>query len=245
MPNSRSENAITGDSSELTFRIGSTAFELVRIPSGHFDIGSPEKETGHQPDESPVRKTRISRPFFIGRYPITQEQFQIVMRANPSNFRGKNFPQDQVTFSQALEFCRRLSSLAGIPIELPTEAQWEYAARAGTSTPFYSGDSLTDFDKIGWCELNSGGTIHSVGLKQPNEFGLYDMLGNVWELTADFLGAYRDIDECDPVGVLNQGGAMRGGSWDRGLTDVRAARRLLSDPMFGGAGIRIAVIPKT
>lgn len=237
-------NTIVGDSGELIFRIGSTSFELVKIPPGDFNIGSPETENGHQLDESPVRKIRISSPFYLGRYPITQSQFEIVMGPSASSFSGMDLPQDQVTFPRALEFCRQLSSIAGIPITLPTEAQWEYAARAGTSTAFYSGDSAADFDRIGWCELNSGGTIHPVGLKQPNAFGLYDMLGNIWELTADFLGPYKDIADCDPVGTLNRRGAMRGGAWDRELADVRAARRLLSDPMFGGSGIRIAVNPR-
>lgn len=235
---------IVGHSGELNFRIGATPFELVKIQPGNFNIGSPEAESGHQSDESPVRTVKISRPFYLGRCPITQRQFEIIMGPGPSSFRGMDLPQDQVTFPLALEFCRRLSAMAGIPIALPTEAQWEYAARAGTSTAFYSGDTAADFDRIGWCELNSGGTIHPVGLKQPNAFGLYDMLGNIWELTADFLGPYKDIADCDPAGTLNRRGAMRGGAWDRGLTDVRAARRLLSDPMFGGSGVRIAVNPR-
>jgi len=229
---------------ELTFHVGSIAFDLVRIPAGCFDMGSDTYEVGHQPDESPVRTIRISSAFYLGRYQVTQSQYKAVMGSNPSNFQGEGLPQDQVTFPQAIEFCRRLSAIVRISIDLPTETQWEYAARAGTATPFYSGYSNADLDRIAWYAANSAGTIHPVGLKQPNAFGLYDTLGNVWELTADFLGPYSDIPDRDPVGQLHHRGAMRGGAWDRGMEDLRAARRLLSDPMFGGSGMRITVPAK-
>lgn len=226
---------------ELRVDVGSVSFDLVRIPAGRFEIGSPANEYGHQPDESPVRKIRLSKAFYLGRHQVTQAQYQEVMGVNPSTFRGATFAQDQVTFAKALEFCKRISKAAKIAITLPTEAQWEYAARAGTRTPIYSGTSRSALDKIGWYEENSGGAVHTVGLKQANQFGLYDMIGNIWELTADFLGPYQHIPDQDPIGELNRRGAMRGGGWDSGFEDARAARRLLSDPMFGGSGIRIAI----
>jgi formylglycine-generating enzyme required for sulfatase activity len=236
------KDTIAAKASELRFDVGSVPFDLVRIPPGRFEMGSRAEEHGHQPNELPVRNIQISEAFYLGRYEITQAQYKAVMGINPgSSFHGDALAQDQVTFASAIEFCSRLSAMTGIGIELPTEAQWEYAARAGTSTPFYSGSSSADLDKIAWYDKNSGGTIHPVGLKQPNTFGLYDMMGNVWELTADFLGPYSDISDQDPTGQLKRRGAMRGGAWNSGLEDVRAAKRLISDPMFGGAGMRIAV----
>lgn len=232
---------IAGEPQELRFYVGPVPFELLLIPAGRFEMGSDVQEAGHQPDESPLRKIQISKSFYLGRYQVTQAQYQAVMGMNLGNFRGETLAQDQMSFASALEFCRRLSELIATRIDLPTEAQWEYAARAGTRTPFYSGTSCTQLDKIAWYSENSGGTIHPVGLKQPNKFGLYDMLGNVWELTADFLGPYCDIPDQDPTGELNRRGAIRGGSWNSDIEDVRAARRMMSDPMFGGSGIRIAV----
>lgn len=226
---------------ELRVDVGSVSFDLVRIPAGSFEIGSPANEYGHQPDESPVRNIRLSKAFYLGRYQITQAQYQAVMGVNPSTLRGATLAQNQVTFAKALEFCHRISTTAEIHVSLPTEAQWEYAARAGTRTPIYSGTSKRDLDTIGWYEENSGGAVHTVGLKQANQFGLYDMIGNIWELTADFLGPYQHIPDQDPRGELNRRGAMRGGGWDSSFEDARAARRLLSDPMFGGSGIRIAI----
>jgi formylglycine-generating enzyme required for sulfatase activity len=228
-------------SPELKLFLDSLLFELVRIPAGSFYLGSPPDEYAHQPNESPVRKIRISKAFYLGRYEITQAQYQAVMGSNPSDFRGESLAQDQVSFTKALEFCRTLSSMTGVRIALPTEAQWEYAARAGNQTPLYSGNTPADLDKIAWYEKNSGGTIHAVGLKQPNAFGLYDMIGNIWELTADFLGSYENIPEQDPVGELNNRGAMRGGWWDSTFEDARAARRLISNSMFGGSGLRISM----
>ena len=243
MNNPDLQGSIAAAAREVRIKLGPIHLELVRIPAGIFEIGSNAQETGHQADESPVRKVRISSPFYLGRYEITQAQYQAVMGAVPSRFRGDKLAQDEVIFANALEFCRRLSKMTDIVIELPTEAQWEYAARAGTRTPFYSGVSSADLDKIAWYSQNSGGTVHEVGLKQPNAFGLFDMIGNVWELTADFLGAYSDIPDRDPVGELNRRGALRGGGWDTRPEDTRAARRMLSDPMFGGSGFRIAINP--
>lgn len=235
---------IASDASELKFYVGSVPLEVVRIPPGNFEMGSPVDEPGHQENESPVRKIRISRAFYLGRYEITQAQFQAVMGVNPSSVRGDNLAADQITFSAALEFCARLSKVIGVRVSLPTEAQWEYAARAETASPFYSGRSTVDLDKIAWYSKNSGGAIHPVGLKQPNAFGLYDMIGNVWELCADFLGPYSTIKDTDPAGELNRRGGMRGGGWDSDPEDARAARRLISDPMFGGSGIRVAIAPE-
>jgi formylglycine-generating enzyme required for sulfatase activity len=148
----------------------------------------------------------------------------------------------QITYEQAIDFCRRLSQLAGVPVTLPTEAEWEYACRAGTGTAYSAGSSVADLDRVAWYDGNSSGRVHPVGEKPGNAWGLHDMHGNVWEYCADFFEDPEAIDGTDPVGERRDWrGAMRGGGWMHGAADCRSARRLVSDDMFGGAGLRIRV----
>lgn len=234
--------AIAAGAKQLEFKIGAVSFELVRIEPGEFDMGSPEHEVGHTATESPLRRIRISKAFYLGRYEITQAQYKTVTGANPSRFQGDTLAVDQVAYLQALEFCVRLSQLTGLTVTLPTEAQWEYAARAGTSSRFYSGDTQADLDKIAWYAGNAGGTVHPVGQKQPNAWGLYDMLGNVWELCIDLVPSYESMKPTDPMGeARGDYGAMRGGAWMNPAESCRSASRSMSNDMFGGAGIRIAI----
>jgi formylglycine-generating enzyme required for sulfatase activity len=129
-----------------------------------------------------------------------------------------------------------------LEVRLPTEAQWEYACRAGTQTRYYSGQTEADLGRVGWYSENSEGRAHPVGQKEPNVWGLYDMHGNVWEYCADFIDDYTTMPLTDPVGrVTPSGGAMRGGGWMHGPEECRSATRMISDDMFGGAGLRIAL----
>ena len=236
--------AIALSAKQLEFTVGGVSFELVRIDPGEFEMGSPEDETGHDANESPMRRIRISRAFYLARYEITQAQYRAVTGINPSNFRGDTLAVDQIIYQQALEFCARLSQLVGVTVTLPTEAQWEYACRAGTKTRFYSGSTQADLEKIAWYAGNAGGTVHPVGQKQPNAWGLYDMLGNVWELCLDFIDSYEEMADTDSIGEMYLGrGAMRGGGHLHGAEYSRAACRLMSNVRFGGAGIRIAINP--
>jgi len=229
---------------QVEFRVGSVSFQLVRIEPGQFEMGSPPSEEGHKPNEGPVRSIQISKPFYLGRYEITQAQYKAVAGVNPSNFQGDSLAVDQISYPDALEFCKKISQSVGMNITLPTEAQWEYACRAGTKTRFYSGNTLTDLEKVAWYAGNSADMIHPVGQKQPNAWGLYDMHGNVWELCLDFLEQYNKIESMDPRGVMNSNrGAMRGGGWMDEPEYCRSACRLVSDVMFGGSGIRIAINP--
>ena len=153
---------------------------------------------------------------------------------------------NDIKYSSAIEFCEHLSKLSGLQVDLPTEAQWEYACRAGTQTRFYSGDDERDLERIAWFRNNANGTTHDVGTKDPNTFRLYDMLGNVWEPCADTLPRYGLISSSDPVGVRSHlSGMMRGGGWAGSAEECRAAARVLSNERFGCMGIRIAINPDT
>jgi formylglycine-generating enzyme required for sulfatase activity len=238
------KQAMATGANQLEFYVGSVAFQLVKIPAGRFQMGSLADEEGHQPNEEPVRLIEISKAFYMGQYEVTQIQFKTVMGANPSKVKGDLLPVDQVTYAQALEFCNKLSQLIGINVTLPTEAQWEYACRAGTSTRFYAGNTIDDLAKVAWFDQNAEEKVHPVGQKEPNAWDLYDMHGNVWEFCLDFLPPYEQLTASDPVGRKSlERGAMRGGGWMHGPEYHRAATRLISDDMFGGTGIRIVINP--
>jgi len=225
-----------------TLRAGSLEIDLVRIPPGEFTMGSPEGEEGHAANETPARRVRISKPFYLGRFEITQAQYRAVMGEIPGGAQRDTLPVSQITYADALEFCRRLSSTANVEVRLPTEAQWEYACRAGAKSRYCSGSTEADLGRVAWYSGNSGAKAHPVGQKQPNAWGLYDMHGNVWEYCADFIDDYATMPGTDPVGrITPRHGAMRGGGWMHGPEDCRAATRLISDDMFGGAGFRIAL----
>jgi formylglycine-generating enzyme required for sulfatase activity len=196
------EDAATGPPPPLKEITNSIGMKLVLIPKGTFTMGSPENEAGRIEDEGEHQVT-ISRDYYLGVYEVTQEQYEQVMGTNPSYFQGdhvaerdpktgvvkeidsSNHPVEQVSWEDAVEFCERLSELpeekaAGRVYRLPTEAEWEYACRAGTNTKYSFGDDEGQLGDYAWFEANSGGT-HPVGQKQPNAWGLYDTHGNVFE----------------------------------------------------------------
>jgi formylglycine-generating enzyme required for sulfatase activity len=234
--------ALANGMPSLTLRTGAVQIELVRIPPGEFMMGSPADEVGHAPNEAPMRRVHISKVFYLSRFEITQAQYRAIMGEMPSDAEGDTLPISQITYANALEFCRRLSISAKVEVGLPTEAQWEYACRAGTQTRYYSGSTEADLERVAWYSGNSEGKVHPVGQKQPNALGIYDMHGNVWEYCSDFIDDYATMTSADPVGrVTPRQGAMRGGGWMHGPEECRAATRLISDDMFGGAGFRVAV----
>jgi len=226
----------------ITLRVAALQIALVRIPPGEFMMGSPPNEEGHGRNEEPQRRVRISQGFYLGKYQITLAEYDEVMGNTPRDGAEHLLPVSQITYENAIEFCARLSTAAKLKISLPTEAQWEYACRAGTETRYYSGDTEADLARVGWYSKNSEGKTHQVGGKQPNAWGLYDMHGNVWEFCADFIEDYATMPDIDPIGAITpRHGAMRGGGWMHDAEECRSATRLISDDMFGGAGLRIAL----
>ena len=223
---------------EITNSIG---MKLRYIQAGKFRMGT----RGDQKVEF-QHEVEITQPFYLGVYEVTQGQYQQVMDENPSQFKeGPEYPVETVTWFDANEFCRRLSLLEaesrqGRMYLLPTEAQWEYCCRAGTSTTYFFGDDAGEVSKYAWTKENSDSKSHPVGKKAPNAWGLYDMIGNVWEWTWDKYRAeyYKSSPPKDPMGLREGpprdpnnpgiGGArvLRGGSWDFGVMYCRDAFRL-------------------
>ena len=203
--------------------------EFVRIPAGEFRMGSKSSEADN--DERPLTRVRISRGFYLGKYEVTQAEWEAVMGSNPSRFTecGPNCPVEKVSWDDVQEFIRRLNATVGEErYRLPTEAEWEYAARAGTI-----GDRYGNVDAIAWYQDNSGGRTHPVGRKAPNAWGLYDMLGNVWEWTQDWYGDYPGGSITDPQGSASGSKRVRrGGSRFDVAGNCRASNRFYASPGF-------------
>ena len=183
------------------------------VPAGEFLMGSPDAYSVQQDRETPQHRVRITKPFYLGIHEVTQKQYEKVMGKNPSFFKGPLLPVEQVSWEDATEFCKQLSEMdAENHYRLPTEAQWEYACRAGTSTRYNCGDDL-DPD-CAWFSDNSDRTTHAVGVKQSNAWSLCDMHGNVYEWCSDWYNDYGSSLSVDPTGPstgLHR--VRRGGSW--------------------------------
>jgi formylglycine-generating enzyme required for sulfatase activity len=223
------------------------SLEMVAIPGGTFLMGSPETEQEPHGRESPQHKVTV-KPFFMGRYPVTQAQWRVVaalpkvkhdLNPNPSYIKGDNRPVEQVSWYDAVEFCARLSQQTGREYRLPSEAEWEYACRAGTTTPFHFGETITTD-----LANHYGKSTSPVGSFQvANAFGLFDMHGNVWEWCADYWHSNYQGAPTDGSAWLNkndndyQSRILRGGSWFNGPYYCRSASRF-----NGNAGLRFCSI---
>ncbi len=239
----------------------SIGMKLVCIPPGSFLMGSPDGERGRFAREGPVHKVNLSKGFYMGATEVTQGEYLEVMGTNPSFFQGDqgdnlSRPVEQVSWFDALEFSRKLSEFEGRTYTLPTEAQWEYAARAGTTTRFSFGDALECNDVCGacpvadeylwWCGNNSSGT-KPAGQKKPNPWGLFDMHGNVWEWCRDFWDGspYGALEVTDPEGASGAYRVLRGGDGAGALGDCRSASRGYGgapDGIRGTVGFRVVLV---
>jgi eukaryotic-like serine/threonine-protein kinase len=217
---------------------------MVRIEPGTFKMGSAISEQGRDLDEDPVTQVSFLRGFWIGKYEVTQREFEDVMKDNPSWFKGNsNRPVESVSWKEAVAFCARLTELeqmagripAGYDYRLPTEAEFEYVARAGATTRYFFGDdpSGMQLGDYAWYDKNSQKTTHPVGEKKPNQFGLYDIHGNVGEWCLDwYSGFYPGGNVSHPTGPSRgDGRVFRGGGWDYDASSCRSAYREYISPV--------------
>jgi len=202
-------------------------------------------EEGRFTAEGPQHLVTLTQAFYMGKYELTQAQWQAVMGSNPSYFKGDNLPVDNVSWNDCQTFIQQLNQLGQGTFRLPTEAEWEYACRAGTITRFYWEDD-PGYSQIGqyeWYDGNSSGHTQDIGLKLPNAWGLYDMSGNVWEWCQDWYGDYPSSPQIDPTGV-NSGSTrvFRGGSWVNVVGSCRSASRYRDDLDVGGNFLGFRVV---
>jgi formylglycine-generating enzyme required for sulfatase activity len=242
---------------EITNSIG---MKLVLIPKGTFTMGSPIEEDGWEKDEK-QHQVDISNDYYLGVTEVTQGQYERVMGTNPSDNQKRDirmsdssmYPVERVSWEDAVEFCKNLSDLPeekkeGRVYRLPTEAQWEYACRAGSMTQYSFGESSRSIGDYAWLQGNSNNRIHPVGQKKPNAWGLYDMHGNVWEWCSDWYDKYPKGPVSDPGGP-KEGTfrVLRGGSYDCDPTSCRSAHRMWYIPssryLYRYYGFRVALIP--
>jgi formylglycine-generating enzyme required for sulfatase activity len=201
------------------------SLDMVLIPAGKFIMGSPASEPSRQPNERQHEVT-LTKPFYIGKYEVTQDQWQAVMGDNPSSVKGPRLPVTDIFWENSQDFIKKLNTKTNGGYRLPTEAEWEYACRAGTTTAYLVGDSLTKTDAN-----IEGGSTKSVGSYKPNSFGLYDMHGNVYEWCEDWYRFYLPGTETDPKGpATGSGRVLRGGSFFYAGSGARSSLRFLCLP---------------
>ena len=224
---------------------GGVGLDMNWIKLGTFIMGSPSDELGREDDEIQHEVT-LSKGYWMGKYEVTQAQYEAVMGTNPSKWKGADLPVEMVSWNDAMVFCAKLTEIEkaagrlpqGYEYTLPTEAQWEYACRAGTTTALNNGKNLSDewecpeMDEVGWYYDNSGKKTHPVGQKLPNAWGLYDMHGNVWEWCLDWYPGYEGSNRM-----------VRGGSWCNYAKGCRSANRNSNNPSssHGSLGFRVAL----
>jgi formylglycine-generating enzyme required for sulfatase activity len=230
----------------LTLNLGGgVTLVLVRIPAGTFQMG--DLSGAGYATERPAHSVTISRPFYLGRFEVTQAQWVRVMGATSFYRTGDNQPAEFISWSDAQDFCQQVSALTGRTARLPTEAEWEYACRAGTSTDYFFGNDSAGLSAYAWYGGDSGSQTHDVGGKLPNPWGLYDMLGNVWEMCQDWYGAYDAAAVVDPTGPATgtthpaRGGAY-GSTAAGGELRCSARNQVDSTHAYGAdAGFRLVV----
>ena len=271
-----SEKLQTGPTNK-TFTVNGVTFEMVAVKGGTFTMGSTDQ---YAKDDEKITHSVTVGDFMIGKFEVTQRLWKAVMGTNPSHFKGDNLPVENVSWNDCQEFITKLNQKTGANFRLPTEAEWEYAARGGTNTSLYNGENInikgtnnsSNLDKLAWyggncgqnytssagCDVSQGidisgwsekqyndkkGGTHLVGLKQPNVYGLYDMLGNVWEWCQDWYGDYSSGSQINPTGPSSGSHRVfRGGSWYSTAEGCRVSYRKHSTPGYGNIilGFRLA-----
>ena len=202
------------------------SIDMVRVEAGTFTMGATAEMKNPNDDEKPTHRVTLTNDYYIGKYEVTQALWQTVMGNNPSKFKGDNLPVEQVSWDDCQEFISKLNRITGKTFRLPTEAEWEYAARGGNKSRGYQYSGSNNLSDVAWFWDNSGSKTHAVGTKQPYELGIYDMSGNVWEWCQDRYGEYNSSSQVNPTGA-NRGSnrVVRGGCWFHDAWNCRSSSR--------------------
>ena len=221
-----------------TYEVNGITFQMVEVRGGTFTMGATNEQGSDAEDrEKPAHSVTLSS-YYIGKTEVTQELWQAVMDSNPSKFKGDRKPVEQVSWDDCQTFISKINSLTGKNFRLPTEAEWEFAARGGIKSKGYKYSGSNTLADVAWYRDNSGITPHDVGTKSPNELGLYDMSGNVWEWCSDWYGNYSSSPSNNPTGPSSGTyRVLRGGSWFNYASRCRS-----SDCGYGTHDYRISLL---
>ena len=200
--------------------------EMVKVEAGTFMMGATSEMQDPYDDEKPVHQVTLTNDYYMGKYEVTQDLWQAVMGNNPSIFKGDNLPVEMVSWKDCQKFIRKLNNMTGRKFRLPTEAEWEYAARGGKKSRGYQYLGSSNISDVAWYNRNSGSKTHPVGTKQANELGIYDMTGNVDEWCQDWFGSYVSSSQTNPTGAVSGSRRVwRGGSWGSNAGQCRSSFR--------------------
>ena len=220
------------------------SIEMVKVEAGTFMMGATSEQKYPYDDEKPVHQVTLTNDYYMGKYEVTQALWEAVMGNNPSRFKGENLPVETVNWNECQEFISKLNSLTGRKFFLPTEAEWEYAARGGKKSRSYQYSGSSNISDVAWYNGNSGSKTHPVGTKQANELGIYDMSGNVWEWCWDWYGSYSSSSQTNPTGADSGSSSVRrGGGWYDDARGCRLSHRhhFTPDDRYYNLGLRLAL----
>ncbi len=236
--------ARTLEPSFLSFTVGGVTFKMIKVEHGTFTMGATPEMEDPDGDENPAHKVTLTKDYYIAETQVTQALWQAVMGSNPSSFKGDMNPVEEVSWNDCQEFIKKLNQMTGKNFRLPTEAEWEFAARGGNKSKHTQYAGSSSLDEVAWYYDNSGSETHPVAQKKPNELGLYDMSGNVWEWCNDWFGYYSNTPSTDPQGPTSGSGRVsRGGSWRYNARYCRLSGRNWRNPEFryDSIGLRLAL----
>ena len=223
-------SSLSGNTITIPVKDG-ISIDMVRVEAGTFTMGATPEMKDPFDWEKPVHQVTLTNDYYIGKYEVTQALWQAVMGNNPSNYNGENLPVENVSWDDCQEFISKLNSITGKKFRLPTEAEWEYAARGGKKSKGYQYSGSSNLSEVAWYWDNSGSKTHAVGSKQANELGIYDMSGNVLEWCQDWYGVYDSSSRANPTGVkIGPYRVRRGGCWSNFSTDCRSSYRDYNAP---------------
>ena len=229
-----SSSSVSSGGNEISIPVkNGITIDMVKVEAGTFMMGATSEMENPYSWEKPVHQVTLTNDYYIGKYEVTQALWQSVMGSNPSYFKGDNLPVETVSCDDCKEFISKLNRITGRKFRLPTEAEWEYAARGGKKSRGYQYSGSSNISDVAWYDGNSGSKTHPVGTKQANELGIYDMTGNVWEWCQDRYGSYVSSSQKNPTGTVRGSNRVyRGGGWDIFAWSCRLSCRNYGPPYF-------------
>ena len=240
-----STSSVSSGSNEISIPVkNGITIDMVKVEAGTFMMGATSEMQDPWDNEKPVHQVTLTNDYYMGKYEVTQALWQVVMGSNPSYFKGDNLPVECVSWDSCQVFINKLNSMTGRKFRLPTEAEWEYAARGGKKSLGNQYSGSNNISDVAWYDENSENKPHPVGMRQANELGLYDMTGNVWEWCQDRYRSYVKSSQINPTGAVRGAWRMfRGGSWNTDMRNCRLSSRIRTKYVYGDfdQGLRLVL----